>query len=65
MGSSVIRLDNIRDMKIKSYTISELILNSVKRKESQNYYIEQYQETDEERDIFSVWNDRRKKRNDE
>ena len=50
---------NKKDIKIKSYSIIDMILNPKKRKETYEYYDSKYKENDEERQIFEAWKKRR------
>jgi hypothetical protein len=61
MGA-VLSLEKCRNKKIRSYSISDMIFDSIKRKETQNYFNDVYQEAEEEKQIFQSWRNKIKKR---
>lgn len=64
-------MENVIDLKkysdedkVKDYSIFDMILNPVKRKEARKYFDDNYEETEEEKQIFEAWKKRRTRRDD-
>lgn len=64
---NVISLQSYFDEKskeINSYSITDMILNPQKRKETYDYYDSIYEDTEEQKEIFEAWKKRRNKGDD-
>jgi len=49
---------------VESYSFIDMIMDSKKRNEVYEYYDSKYKETDEEKEIFEAWQNRRTGRRD-
>lgn len=58
------KFTNKKNARIRSYSIVDMIIDPVKRKETYDYYNDKYEETKEEKNIFEAWQERYKKGDD-